>query len=159
MDPDPATGQYPLHFSVQIALSAEHIPSRQQWRAWAAKSLLGPVNAVLRIVDEDEGLSLNHQFRQRDYATNVLTFPYGEDEQGALCGDIALCWPVVLREASAQDKTLQAHCAHMLVHGMLHLQGLDHLEAHEAAEMEALEIRILSELGFPDPYIVHHQGS
>jgi probable rRNA maturation factor len=155
MDPEPAPGNYPLHFSVQFAHRDRHTPSRQQLRAWASKALLGPVQAVLRIVDEDEGLSLNHGFRSRAYATNVLTFPYGEDDSGALCGDIALCWPVVRREAAAQGKTLKAHCAHLIVHGMLHLQGLDHTKASEAAKMEALETHILSQMGFPNPYLAN----
>jgi probable rRNA maturation factor len=158
MDPEPAIGHYPFHLSVQFALSDRHLPSRQQLRAWASKALLGPVQAVLRIVDEEEGLSLNQGFRSRAYATNVLTFPYGLDDTGSLSGDIALCWPIVRREACAQGKTLKAHCAHLVVHGMLHLQGLDHIKSSEAAEMEALETQILSEMGFPNPYIVNDQG-
>jgi probable rRNA maturation factor len=159
MDPEPAIGHYPFHFSVQFALRDRHLPSRQQLRAWAAKALLGPVQAVLRIVDEEEGLSLNQGFRSRAYATNVLTFPYGSDDTGSLSGDIALCWPIVRREASAQGKTLKAHCAHLVVHGMLHLQGLDHIKSSEAAEMEALETRIMSEMGFPNPYLINDQGT
>jgi probable rRNA maturation factor len=89
MDPEPAIGHYPFHLSVQFALSDRHLPSRQQLRAWASKALLGPVQAVLRIVDEEEGLSLNQGFRSRAYATNVLTFPYGLDDTGSLSGDIA----------------------------------------------------------------------
>jgi probable rRNA maturation factor len=158
MGPEPPTGHFPLHFSVQFALRDRHLLSRQQLRAWASKALLGPVQAVLRIVDEEEGLSLNQGFRNHAYATNVLTFPYGKDESGALCGDIALCWPIVRRESAAQGKTLKAHCAHLIVHGMLHLQGLDHIKASEAAEMEALETQILSQMGFPDPYLVNDLG-
>ncbi len=157
MDPAPATGRHALHLSVQVALDqppppAQAVPSRQRLRAWATHALLGPVDATLRVVDAEEGLQLNQDFRGRAYATNVLTFPYGDDGQGVLQGDIALCWPVVCREAAEQAKPVAAHCAHLLVHGLLHLQGLDHLEDDEAEAMEALEVQILAELGFPDPY-------
>ena len=154
MDPDPATGLFPFQFSVQFGLDADALPSRQRLRAWAARALLGPVSAALRVVDAEEGLALNRDFRGRDYATNVLTFPYGEDEDARLCGDIALCWPVVCREAAEQGKPLFDHCAHLVIHGMLHLQGLDHEDEREAAVMEALETRILATLGIADPYRV-----
>jgi probable rRNA maturation factor len=152
MDPDPSTGAHRLHLSVQFGLDDRALPSRQRLRAWAARALLGPVSATLRIVDAAEGLELNLGFRGRSYATNVLTFPYGSDAQGARCGDIALCWPVVCDEAAEQDKPVLHHCAHMVVHGMLHLQGLDHVDEAEAQQMEALETRILAGLGLPDPY-------
>ncbi len=152
MDPDPATGVHPLHLSVQYGLEAEGLPSRQRLRAWAARALLGPVSATLRIVDAQEGLELNLGFRDRGYATNVLTFPYGSDGAGCRSGDIALCWPVVCREAAEQGKPVLDHCAHMVVHGMLHLQGLDHIDEDEAKRMESLETRILAGLGLPDPY-------
>ena len=152
MDPDPATGAHPLHLSVQYGLAASGLPSRQRLRAWASRALLGPVSATLRIVDTEEALALNLGFRERNYATNVLTFPYGRDAEGCHSGDIALCWPVVCREAAEQGKPVLHHCAHLVVHGMLHLQGLDHLEEAEAQAMEALETRILAGLGLPDPY-------
>ena len=154
MDPEPATGVYPFHFSVQFGLDTRGLPSRQRLRAWAARALLGPVAATLRLVDSGEGLELNLGFRDRAYATNVLTFPYGPNEAGQLSGDIALCWPVVCREAAEQGKPVDAHCAHLVIHGMLHLQGLDHLVEDEAAAMEALETRILASLGYPDPYLL-----
>ncbi len=154
-EPAPTTGKHPLHFSVQLALHAPGTapPSRQQLRAWAACALLGPVATTLRFVDEEEGVQLNSDFRTRGYATNVLTFPYGDDGSGTLTGDIALCWPVVCREAAEQHKPVVAHCAHLVIHGMLHLQGLDHIEEDQAHAMEALETRILAKLGFPDPYL------
>jgi len=109
----------------------------------------------LRIVDGEEGRALNRDYRGKDYATNVLTFEYGPDEtlEGLpLSGDIALCAPVVAKEAQAQGKTLEAHYAHLVVHGMLHLQGYDHEDAAEAAAMEALESFVMMRLGYPDPY-------
>ena len=105
----------------------------------------------MRFVGSDEGQALNRDYRGKDYATNVLSFPY---ESGAsLSGDLVLCVPVVEREAQEQDKPLDAHCAHLIVHGMLHLQGYDHETGLADAErMEALEREILADLGYPDPY-------
>ncbi len=116
----------------------------------------------MRLVGEAEGRALNRDYRGKDYATNVLTFAYAEGEalpglpeaagDVPLAGDLVLCVPVVVREAAAQGKTLEAHFAHLVVHGMLHLQGYDHENETEAAEMEALETVILRELGYADPY-------
>ncbi len=105
---------------------------------------------TLRIVGAAEARRLNRDFRGLDYATNVLTFVYGSDPRTE--GDIALCAPVVVREAREQGKTAEAHWAHLVVHGMLHLQGHDHELARAAKAMEALETRIVMELGYPDPY-------
>jgi probable rRNA maturation factor len=105
----------------------------------------------LRFVDEIEGRALNRKYRERDRATNVLSFVY-DDEPGMYGGDIVLCAPVLRREAAAQGKPLTAHCAHLVVHGMLHLQGADHEAPAQAARMEAREIAILAQLGFPSPY-------
>ena len=105
---------------------------------------------TLRIVATREARTLNKRYRGRDYATNVLTFVY--PEQRPLAGDIALCAPVIRREARAQQVGLAAHYAHLTVHGVLHLQGFDHLKTHEAERMERLEARILKKLGYDDPY-------
>ena len=105
---------------------------------------------TLRIVGAREARRLNRTYRGRDYATNVLTFAY--DETSPLSGDIALCAPVVAREAREQGKAVEAHYAHLLVHGMLHLQGHDHTVAKDAAAMEDREIRILAGLGYDNPY-------
>lgn len=110
-----------------------------------------PATIALRIVDKAEGRSLNHHYRSKDYATNVLTFVYGE-EGGRLSGDIVLCAPVVQKEARKQGKTLLEHYAHLTVHGLLHLQGFDHETEEEAREMEGLEVEIMQKLGFNDPY-------
>lgn len=109
---------------------------------------------TLRLVDDDESRELNHQYRQKGSPTNVLSFPF-EAPAGItmpLAGDLVICAPVVAREAAEQGKTLQAHWAHMIIHGMLHLQGYDHIEDTEAEAMEALETRLLATLGFSDPY-------
>jgi probable rRNA maturation factor len=107
-------------------------------------------HVTLRFVGAREGRSLNARYRGRDYATNVLTFVY--DDVAPLTGDLVLCTPVVRREAREQGKPFRAHCAHLVIHGMLHLQGYDHERDAEARRMEAREARILAGLGYPDPY-------
>lgn len=113
---------------------------------------------TIRFVEEGEGRRLNRDYRGKDYATNVLTFAYDAAPAphltALLCGDIVLCAPVISREAVEQGKPLADHCAHMVVHGMLHLQGYDHEHEGEATAMEAVEGFILRRLGFPDPYSV-----
>jgi len=149
--------------AVQYASAADGIPQRAQFRRWVAAALL-PLSRrergrgegeraqiTLRIVDAEEGRALNRDYRGKDYATNVLTFAYGE-EGGVLAGDIVLCAPVVENEAHEQGKALRAHYAHLTVHGVLHMRGYDHETGHEAREMEALEVEILHLLGFNDPY-------
>ncbi len=112
--------------------------------------------ATLRIVDAEEGRELNKAYRRKDYATNVLTFAYGaEDEDGPLSGDIVLCAPAVAREAAEQGKPLAAHYAHLVVHGMLHLQGYDHERKNDAVTMESVETFIMRRMGYPDPYLNH----
>lgn len=152
-----------MHVSVRRALKADErplAPARAAIVRWARAAQRVPeIEVSFRLVSEDEGRALNHAFRQRDYATNVLTFVYDDApplpaEAGALplMGDIALCVPVIIREAEAQGKALDAHFAHLVVHGMLHLQGYDHEEPAQAEAMEALETAILARLGYPDPY-------
>jgi probable rRNA maturation factor len=137
-------------FTLQTACAAPGMPSRRRLRAWAAAALRRSARVTVRVVGTREGRALNKQFRGRDYATNVLTFVY--DERPRLSGDIALCAPVIAREARDQGKPLDAHYAHLLVHGMLHLQGHDHVDAAEAKLMEAREVALLRALGFGDPY-------
>ena len=106
---------------------------------------------TVRFVDAEEGQALNREFRHKDYATNVLSFPYETDP--VICGDLVICAPVVEREANEQGKSLEAHTAHLIVHGMLHLQGYDHETSKaEARRMENHERAILRELGYADPY-------
>ena len=138
--------------SVQYATEAGDIPKRTVFRKWVKAAVEMPCAITIRIVDLEEGLELNRNFRGKDYATNVLTFVY--DDQEPLMGDIVICAPVIEREASEQEKSPEEHYAHMTVHGVLHLQGYDHEEEEEANKMEAMEKCILEKLGYPDPYRV-----
>ena len=135
---------------MQYDSAAQTLPTRPQFRRWIAAALECDARIVLRIVDEAEGRELNRNFRGKDYATNVLTFVYDDSEP--LAGDIAICAPVVEREAKEQRKTVEAHYAHLAVHAALHLQGYDHEDDAEAADMEARETAILMKLGYADPY-------
>lgn len=118
---------------------------------WIRHALANDGEITVRIVDAEEGQALNRDYRQRDYATNVLTFDYTQEP--VVTADLVLCAPVVAQEAKDNQKTLQAHYAHLLVHGTLHAQGWDHETGEEDAEaMEAEEIRILAGLGFKNPY-------
>ncbi|TMH57619.1 MAG: rRNA maturation RNase YbeY [Betaproteobacteria bacterium] len=139
---------------VQYAAAGDDLPARDLLRRWV-RAALEPAathaRITLRFVDEDEARTLNRRYRSRDRATNVLSFVY-DDEPGMCGGDIVMCAPVLRREAAAQGIPLAAHCAHLVVHGMLHLQGADHEDPAEAARMEAHETALLARLGFPDPY-------
>lgn len=149
MPATPATAR--LDLSVQYALKDPALPSRMQLRKWIRGVGKGAGAITIRFVDRAEGQSLNQSWRGKDYATNVLSFPY--ETRPVLMGDLVLCWPVVLEEAAAQGKSIEAHTAHLVVHGILHLCGFDHeLGEAEAAEMEALEQEIMAGLGYPDPY-------
>jgi|SRR5690554_52699 len=132
------------------------VPDETQFQVWAEKAWLGedPSEVTIRIVGNDESQDLNHQYRDKDKPTNVLSFPF-EAPPGItvpLAGDLVICAPVVEKEAQEQHKEPVAHWAHMVVHGMLHLQGYDHIDDNEAEAMEALEVRLLAQLGFANPY-------
>lgn len=141
-----------LSLSVQYACNDEALPSRPQVRRWVKAALEGTsAEVTVRFVDAEEGQGLNHDYRGRDYATNVLSFPYVPLPE--MVGDLVVCMPVVVREAAEQNKTVEAHSAHLIVHGMLHLQGYDHETSDADAEvMEAREREILARLGYADPY-------
>jgi probable rRNA maturation factor len=124
--------------------------SRAAVARWIRAALAVPAEITVRIVDEDEGRRLNREFRKLDHATNVLTFPYAREPM--LSADLVLCAPVVEREAAEQGIALEAHYAHLIVHGTLHAQGYDHERAGDAKRMEAREGEILVGLGFADPY-------
>lgn len=156
----------------KLSLSVQYPDTRLQdtltrplLRQWVKAALLVPAQITLRFVDAEEGRALNRNYRDKDYATNVLTFAYSEDaeegpgefgepaELGDVQADIIFCTEVLQREAAEQQKSLEAHAAHLVVHGMLHAQGYDHESDDEAEEMETLEIEILATLGFPNPYL------
>jgi probable rRNA maturation factor len=125
--------------------------ARHQVTRWIRHALALDAEITVRIVDMEEGQQLNRDYRQKDYATNVLTFDYTQEP--VVAADLVLCAPVVAREAAEQNKTLQEHYAHLIVHGALHAQGWDHeTSEQDAQEMEAYETEILAELGFADPY-------
>ena len=136
--------------SVQRAVPAAGIPAAASLRRWAQSALKKKGELTIRIVDEAESEALNSRYRDKHKPTNVLSFAYGED---GMLGDLVICAPVVVREASEQRKKPRAHWAHMVVHGCLHLQGHDHENQKEAEAMEALEVRIMEQLGFSNPYL------
>ena len=139
-----------LAMDVQVASEATDIPDDMLFRKWARATLRVDTEIALRIVDEEEGRALNRDYRGKDYATNVLTFPLTEEPH--LMGDIILCAPVVAREAAEQGKPVEAHYAHLTVHGVLHLHGYDHETEPQAELMEGLETEIVTKLGYSDPY-------
>jgi probable rRNA maturation factor len=146
----PAAPRRSLALRVQRGVAARGLPHPATVRRWAGSALQRAAAVTVRFVDGREGRALNRRFRGRDYATNVLTFVY--DDAVSLAGDIVLCAPVVEREARAQRKELVAHYAHLVIHGMLHLQGYDHARDDDAGRMEAREIALLRDLGYGDPY-------
>ena len=144
-----------LNLSVQYACNQGGLPSRPQIRAWVRAALdvdeKRGGQITIRFVEPEEGQSLNNDYRGKDYATNVLSFPY--EVEPVVAGDLVICATVVEREAAEQEKTLEAHYAHLIVHGILHLQGYDHeIGENEALLMENKERTILAQLDFPDPY-------
>lgn len=147
-----------LDLDVHYAVPLIGLPSPEQFSRWVAAALRnGPRLAQigLRVVDEAEGRELNNTWRHKDYPTNVLSFPADVPEgllDIPLLGDLVICVPVVEREAAEQGKSLEAHWAHLVIHGCLHLLGYDHIDDDEAEEMEGLEQNLLAELGHPDPY-------
>jgi probable rRNA maturation factor len=139
-----------LLLTIQASVDTTDLPKRAALRRWASAALERDARVTLRFVGGREGRALNRRFRGRDHATNVLTFVYDDDV--SLNGDIVLCAPVVAKEARAQRKTHVAHYAHLVIHGMLHLQGYDHERDDDAARMESREITLLRDLGYEDPY-------
>jgi probable rRNA maturation factor len=142
---------------IQCAITAEGLPSSAQLYQWlqhALQNRAADSELTLRIVDEAEITALNHRYRGKDGATNVLSFPYQPlpGVESGLLGDIVICAPVVAREAVTQSKSLEEHWAHITIHGVLHLLGHDHQQAEEAGHMEQLEAQLLGQLGFADPY-------
>jgi probable rRNA maturation factor len=141
-----------LNLSVQYASNLENLPSKSLLHKWTSAALRVDTEVTIRIVDSQEGQELNSMYRGKDYATNVLTFPLTEEPH--LMGDIIICAPVVEAEAKTQNKPLEAHYAHLTVHGILHLHGYDHDTTEQAELMEGLEISILAKLGYANPYLI-----
>jgi probable rRNA maturation factor len=139
--------------AVQFEVAADALPRPATLGRWVDAAVERDLDVTLRFVGTREARRLNARFRGRDYATNVLTFVY--DDVVPPAGDLVLCVPVLKREARAQGKTVRAHCAHLIIHGMLHLQGYDHERRVDATRMEARETALLAALGYPDPYTPH----
>lgn len=147
-----------LILDLQIALDWPTLPTEARFRSWAEATLppsAEPIELTVRVVDEAEMTLLNSTYRHKSGPTNVLSFPFEAplpELDIGLLGDVVLCAPVIEREAALAHKNPEAHWAHLVIHGVLHLQGHDHQEAAAAAVMEQLETRILATLGYPDPY-------
>lgn len=143
---------------LQNASGVRTVPLRREFKRWASAAMqhLAPDHPrsrlSIRIVDEAESAELNQHYRHKQGATNILSFPVPEGLPDALLGDLAICAAVVVREAAEQKKSLDAHWAHLTVHGVLHLKGYDHEEPAAADAMETLEKHILDQLGYQDPY-------
>jgi probable rRNA maturation factor len=146
-----------LEVEIQYATGYTDLPAEADFISWVRAALpqdSAAVEVVIRLVDEEESHRLNLAYRGKDGPTNVLSFPFEAPPEvsSGLLGDLVICAPVVVREARAQGKTELAHWAHMVVHGVLHLQGYDHQSDADAQRMEGLEVSILERLHFPDPY-------
>ena len=151
-----------LEIELQNPYRYSNLPNQQKIHNWAEAACQQSSNAsiTLRFVDKEEGLELNQTYRNKAYATNILSFSFDQPilPEGVTLdlpmhlGDLVVCLPVIEAEAQAQQKSLEQHSAHLIVHGMLHLQGYDHIEEQQAQQMEALETDILQKMGYPDPY-------
>jgi probable rRNA maturation factor len=147
-----------LIVDIQMASASEETPDPQSIKRWVGAAIGNQRESTelsVRIVDKEEGQSLNEQYRGSSGATNVLSFPFENEspESLPLIGDIVICAPVVAKEAAEQNKALNAHWAHMIIHGVLHLLGYDHQDDEQANVMETLETEIMQGLGFPPPYL------
>ena len=139
-----------VKFSFQNAATFPQLPSRSVMVRWMTRACELPTMMTVRFVDLDEGYELNHSYRHRDYATNVLTFNYTTEPE--VTADVAICVPVVEREAQEQNKEFRDHLAHLLIHAVLHAHGYDHITQAEAEVMEARETELMLSLKFPNPY-------
>jgi probable rRNA maturation factor len=149
---EPPTLALDVQFAAPAFAAHRKLLTKAVLKQWVETALFDDAVLTLRFVDTDEGKTLNRTYRGKDYATNVLTFAYAESEDDPVTGDIVLCCPVVESEAQQQGKTLLAHYAHLVIHGVLHAQGYDHEDEEEAEEMEGIETELLESLGFADPY-------
>ncbi|MEE4297380.1 MAG: rRNA maturation RNase YbeY [Wenzhouxiangella sp.] len=149
-----------IEIEVQRMVDDPRVPDDQCFSSWA-KAVLGQENSAvvnLRVVDEAESWALNREWRGKESATNVLSFPADMPlvDGMRVLGDVVLCAPVIEQEASEQGKSLDAHWAHLVIHGLLHLLGFDHINGEQARQMEAREIELLAGLGFSNPYETSH---
>jgi probable rRNA maturation factor len=143
-----------LNLSVQYVTHQPWVPERSDIRRWVRAALVGGGQITVRFVDDAEGRCLNRDYRGKDYATNVLSFPY--EQKPLVCGDLVIAPAVCASEAAAQGKTPADHMAHLIVHGVLHLCGYDHEDDVAAEVMEACERDIFAALGIADPYLSEH---
>lgn len=149
---------------LQWGVTSLSLPTEKQCQTWAEAAIQADLKnqdtaLTIRVVDAAESRQLNHDYRAKDYATNVLSFEFElppglvqPDDEPVYLGDLVICASVVIEEAMTQEKTLEEHWAHMVIHGVLHLQGFDHIDEAEAEQMEALETQIMQQLGYDDPY-------
>lgn len=149
---------------LQWGITPLSLPTEQQCQIWAEAAIQADLKnqdtaLTIRVVDAAESRQLNHDYRAKDYATNVLSFEFElppglvqPDDEPIYLGDLVICASVVIEEAMTEEKTLEEHWAHMVIHGVLHLQGFDHIDEAEAEKMEALETQIMQQLGYDDPY-------
>lgn len=148
-----------ITLDLQLASTATDLPSTEQFQQWLDAAILpfqAEAEVTIRLVDKDESQQLNLTYRDKDYPTNVLSFPFQcpPGVELPLLGDLVICAPVVAKEAAEQNKPLHAHWAHMVIHGSLHLLGFDHINDDDAEQMEAEEITILQQLGITNPYLL-----
>ena len=148
-----------ITLDLQLASTAKDLPSAEQFQQWLNAAILpfqAEAEVTIRLVDNDESQQLNFTYREKDYPTNVLSFPFQcpPGVELPLLGDLVICAPVVAKEAAEQNKPLHSHWAHMVIHGSLHLLGFDHINDDDAEQMEAEEITILQQLGITNPYLL-----
>ena len=139
------------NLSIDVMINGEFsLPNQETMHQWIEAAIERDTSLTILFVDEEEGQALNRQYRHKDYATNVLTFDY--QHEPVAIADLAICVPVLIREAQQQEKTFEEHLAHLLIHGALHAHGYDHMDDEQAEEMELKEIKALMTLGFDNPY-------
>jgi probable rRNA maturation factor len=152
-----------LTLELQNPYHYQFLPDHHKIQYWAESACQqsADISITVRFVNLEEGLTLNQSYREKAYATNILSFSFDLPvlpdgvvlDMPLHLGDLVICLPVIEEEAQTQQKSLEQHCAHLIVHGMLHLQGYDHIEDQQAHQMETLETNILEKLGYPDPYL------
>lgn len=151
------TTTYQLNLEIQFATDSlanqwSELITKRKVARWIRQALQQDANITVRFVGNAESKKLNATYRSKDYATNILTFPYQFDSQSELMADLVICLPVLKKEALIQKKSIEQHLIHLIIHGTLHAQGFDHEDEIEAEAMETLEVSILKKLKQPNPY-------